>query len=127
VLRAVSPIPPFRTPEFGGMISRRMIFPHRSDRIRGLPAPLALLLMGAALTSAPSAAAAQSVGTLQVTARVRPAPSAWPVLAAAARLAARAEASPSAPAVIVGLARLRVEEAASDPRTLRLRIDYLRN
>ena len=124
---AVSPISPFRTPDFGDIMSRRMISRHGSDRIRGLPAPVTLLLVGAALAAAPPGAAAQAIGTLQVTARVHPAPVAWPALAAAADLAARRDAGPSLPALDVGLARLTVEEPASGRRALRLRIDYLRN
>jgi len=108
-------------------MSRRMISRHGSDRIRGLPAPLTLLLAGAAFASAPPSAAAQAIGTLQVTARVQPAPSAWPALAAAADLAARADGGPAGPAVDIGLARLTVEDAGPDPRSVRLRIDYLRN
>ena len=86
-----------------------------------------MLLVGVALMSSPPAVAAQAIGTLQVTARVQQAPSAWPVLAATASLAARTDVRDSAFAVNVGLARLSQEEAASDQRALRLRIDYLRN
>lgn len=108
-------------------MSRRMILRHGSDRIRGLPAPVTLLLVVAALVWAPPGAAAQAIGTLQVTARVQPAPSAWPALAAAADLAVRAAGDLAAPAVDVGLVRLTVDDTALDPRSLRLRIDYLRN
>jgi hypothetical protein len=62
---------------------------------------------------------------MQVTARVSPAPAAWPTLAATAELAASADAASGPGRVELGLARLELERG--DARRVRIRVDYLRN
>jgi len=64
---------------------------------------------------------------MQVTARVQPAPAAWPTLAAAAELAATAIGTEAAGRLDRGLARLELEPAPADPHRLTIRVDYLRN
>ena len=72
----------------------------------------------------PPTAAAQALGTMQVTALVSPAPAAWPTFAAAAELAATAGGADGRGRVELGLARLQLE---ADARRVRIRVDYLRN
>jgi hypothetical protein len=104
-----------------------MILRHRLAPPRGLSAGLLLALPGAVVAARPVPAAAQAIGTMQVTARVEPAPAAWPTLAATtdlARLGATVEATAR---LERGLARLELERVASDPDRVRIRVDYLRN
>jgi hypothetical protein len=104
-----------------------MILRHRLAPPRGLSAGLLLALLGAVVAARPVPAAAQAIGTMQVTARVEPAPAAWPTLAATtdlARLGATVEATAR---LERGLARLELERVASDPDRVRIRVDYLRN
>jgi hypothetical protein len=104
-----------------------MILRPRLDPPRGLGAALLLGLSGAALAVRPSPLAAQAIGTMQVTARVQPAPAAWPTLAATAELAATAIGTEAAGRLDRGLARLELEPAPADPHRLTIRVDYLRN
>jgi hypothetical protein len=104
-----------------------MILRQRFGRIRGAGAALLLGLPGAALAVRPHPAAAQAIGTMQVTARVQPYPAAWPTLAATAELAARGATTGAAGRLDRGLARLEVERATADPHLVRIRVDYLRN
>jgi hypothetical protein len=104
-----------------------MILRHRLAHPRGISAGLLLALPGAVVAARPVPAAAQAIGTMQVTARVEPAPAAWPTLAATtdlARLGATVEATAR---LERGLARLELERVASDPDRVRIRVDYLRN
>ncbi|HEU4954327.1 MAG TPA: hypothetical protein VFT28_07130 [Gemmatimonadales bacterium] len=64
---------------------------------------------------------------MQVTARVQPAPAAWPTLAATAELAGTAVGAESAGRLDRGLARLELERAPADSHRLTIRVDYLRN
>jgi hypothetical protein len=57
---------------------------------------------------------------MQVTARVQPAPAAWPTLAATAELAAAGRLDR-------GLARLELQRVPGDPERVTIRVDYLRN
>jgi hypothetical protein len=62
---------------------------------------------------------------MQVTARVQPAPAAWPTLAATAELAA--DAAGTAGRLDRGLARLELQRVPGDPERVTIRVDYLRN
>jgi hypothetical protein len=104
-----------------------MILRHRSSRPGGLAAVLFPALLGALGVVWPPTAAAQALGTMQVTARVQPAPAAWPTLAATAQLAVQAGVSASAGRLDVGLARVALEDGLLNPRRVRIRVDYLRN
>lgn len=108
--------------------SPRMVLRHRFVRLRG-PQGLATLLVPAALALLrPSGAAAQAIGTMQVTARVHEASAAWAAVAATGDLAGRNAGSAPAPSRLdLGLVRLQLEDPAPEPRRLRIRIDYLRN
>ncbi len=64
---------------------------------------------------------------MQVTARVQPAPAAWPTLAATAELARLATTTEAAVRLERGLARLELERVPADPDRVRIRVDYLRN
>ncbi len=64
---------------------------------------------------------------MQVTARVQPAPAAWPTLAATAELAAGATGTESAGRLDRGLARLELQRGPADPQRVTIRVDYLRN
>ncbi len=64
---------------------------------------------------------------MQVTARVQPAPAAWPTLAATAELAADAADTESAGRLDRGLARLELQRGPADPQRVTIRVDYLRN
>ncbi len=64
---------------------------------------------------------------MQVTARVQPAPAAWPTLAATAELAANAVGTESAGRLDRGLARLELQRVPEDPQRVTIRVDYLRN
>ena len=75
----------------------------------------------------PTPAAAQAIGTMQVIARVQPAPAAWPTLAATAELADLGSTTDSAIRLDRGLARLELERLPGDPDRVRIRVDYLRN
>ena len=64
---------------------------------------------------------------MQVTARVQPAPAAWPTLAATAELAANAAGTESDGLLDRGLARLELHRAPDDPQRVTIQVDYLRN
>ena len=64
---------------------------------------------------------------MQVTARVQPAPEAWPTLAATAELAANAARSEAAGRLDRGLARLELQRVPEAPQRVTIRVDYLRN
>jgi hypothetical protein len=104
-----------------------MILRQRFGTIRGTVAALLLGLPGVALVVRPSPAAAQAIGTMQVTARVQPSPAAWPTLAATAELAGRGATTGAAGRLDRGLARLELDRAPADPHLVRIRVDYLRN
>jgi hypothetical protein len=108
-------------------MSDRMILRHRSCPRRGSAAVPLLVVLGAASGLRPSAASAQALGTMQVTARVTPATEAWPTLAATAELAADAGVSGGVARLERGLARLELEPGAPQARLVRIRVDYLRN
>ncbi|HKU62055.1 MAG TPA: hypothetical protein VJQ44_12605 [Gemmatimonadales bacterium] len=74
----------------------------------------------------PAPVAAQSIGTMQVTARVQPAPAAWSTLAATAELASDATIEAGA-RLDRGLARLELERVPEEPDRVLIRVDYLRN
>lgn len=63
---------------------------------------------------------------MQVSARVQPAPAAWPSLNATAELAGHA-GSAEAVRMERGLAQLELERVPANPSRLRIRVDYLRN
>jgi hypothetical protein len=86
-----------------------------------------LAILGAAGVVCPSAASAQAIGTVQVSARVSLAPGAWATLAAATELAAGTEATAGATRLERGLARLELDPGPRDGRRVRVRVDYLRN
>lgn len=104
-----------------------MILRQRLSQVRGVSAALLLGLPGVALVVHPSPAAAQAIGTMQVTARVQPSPAAWPTLAATAELAARGATTGASGRLDRGLARLELERATADPHLVRIRVDYLHN
>jgi hypothetical protein len=117
----------FRTSVIRAIITNRMILRHRLGPPRGLGAALLLGLPGMALAVRPSPSAAQAIGTMQVTARVQPAPAAWPTLAATAELAADAAGTEFAGRLDRGLARLELQRVPADPQRVTIRVDYLRN
>ena len=104
-----------------------MILRHRLGPSRGLTAALLLTLPGAAVAVCPTPATAQALGTMQVVARVQPAPAAWPTLAATAELAGLGASAEATTRLDRGLARLELERVAADPDRIRIRVDYLRN
>ena len=75
----------------------------------------------------PTPLAAQAIGTMQVIARVQPAPAAWPTLAATLELADLSITADTAIRLDRGLARLELERLPADPERVRIRVDYLRN
>jgi len=117
----------FRSSDFSGIISNRMILRHRPHPPHGLPAVLLPALAGGMALVCPPAASAQAIGTMQVTALVVPAPAAWPTLAATAQLAALAEASIGPSRLEAGLAQLEREPDGPETRRVLIRVDYLRN
>jgi len=90
-------------------------------------AVLLLGVPGVAVAVRPTPVAAQGIGTMQVTARVQPAPAAWPTLAATAELADLGTATDAAVRLDRGLARLELERVPAGPGRVRIRVDYLRN
>jgi hypothetical protein len=104
-----------------------MILRHRLDPPRGLTAVLLLTLPGAAVAVRPSPAAAQALGTMQLIARVQPAPAAWSTFAATAELAGLVTSAEATTRLDRGLARLELERVAAEPDRIRIRVDYLRN
>ena len=79
------------------------------------------------MAARPTPLAAQAIGTMQVIARVQPAPAAWPTLAATLELADLSITADTAIRLDRGLARLELERLPADPERVRIRVDYLRN
>ena len=75
----------------------------------------------------PTPLAAQAIGTMQVIARVQPAPAAWPTLAATLELADLSTTADTTIRLDRGLARLELERVPTDPDRVTIRVDYLRN
>jgi len=121
------PVRLFRTFEIRGIIPNRMILRHRFSAPRGLTAVLLLGVPGAVVAVRPTPVAAQAIGTMQVIARVQPAPAAWSTLAATLELADLSTTTDTAIRLSRGLARLELERVPGDPDRVTIRVDYLRN
>jgi hypothetical protein len=104
-----------------------MILRHRFSAPRGLTAVLLLGVPGAVVAVRPTPVAAQAIGTMQVIARVQPAPAAWSTLAATLELADLSTTADTPIRLSRGLARLELERVPADPDRVTIRVDYLRN